>query len=293
MKGTWFDGFSVSGVVLLAVVAERSSATAQFTILASTWRRWWPLALAALVIASIVYEIYRRQLEPLLELERVRTRIASDLHDDIGSGLTKISLESEVARSKITDPILRESLQRIANTSRELVDSMSDIVCAIDPKRSDPGDLAIRMRHFANQMLSAAGLEVDFQAPLEWSDASLRPELRRDVFLILKESINNTVRHSQCRQVEIRVELRDSSMLMRIRDDGVGFDPEEAAAAEGHGLSSMRARAAQYGGRLEVTSQPGEGATVVLHIPLKDKALGARNILACFSHLPMLHLHSR
>jgi len=253
-------------------------AAVSFRVLAPVWRRWWFLTLAALAIASIMYEIYRRRLERLLELERVRTRIASDLHDDIGSGLTKISLESEVARRCASDPLVTESLEHIGDASRELVDSMSDIVWALNPKRGQFTDLATRMRYFANQTLAAAGLEVDFHAPPGWTDASLPPELRRDAFLIFKEAVNNTVRHSQSRRVEITVELRDSEMLMRVSDDGLGFHLEQAVGGEGHGLTSMRARAARLGGRLEIDSQAGKGTTVTLSVPLKARGSGLRKI---------------
>src|SRR5205823_12522505 len=131
--------------------ASAAPAVLAFTIRPPVWRRAWFLSLAATLMIVSGYSLYRYRVARLIELERVRTRIAGDLHDDIGSGLSQVAILSEVVRQQShDDPATSEPLARIASTSRELVDSMSDIVWAIDPRRDTPGDLAHRMRRFAS-----------------------------------------------------------------------------------------------------------------------------------------------
>jgi signal transduction histidine kinase len=128
--------------------------------------------------------------ERLLELERVRKRIATDLHDDIGSSLTRISLLSEVAQRREGDGQRSGpgSLSTIAGLSRELVDSMSDIVWAINPERDSLGDLTQRMRHFASDVFTARGIEFRFRFPDAAPDVTFGANLRRELFLIFKEA---------------------------------------------------------------------------------------------------------
>jgi len=239
-------------------------------LLPALWRRWWFLTAAGLLASYIVFQSYRYRVRHLLELERVRTRIATDLHDDIGSSLTQIAIMSEVARKQGGEHSAADPLGHIADLSRELVDSMSDIVWAINPKRDQLGDLAQRMRRFVSDVLEAADIEVVFRAPQHWKDMSLSADVRREVFLIFKESVNNIARHAECHQVEVVVDLRGNQLLVELRDDGRGFQTEQDDG-HGHGLASMRERARRLGGALEVRSEPGHGTTVTLTVPLGRK----------------------
>src|SRR5262249_21777596 len=202
------------------------------------------------------------------ELERVRRRIATDLHDDIGSSLTQISLLSEVMRTRVDskDSRLAEPLSMIASTSRELVDSMSDIVWAINPQKDQLSDLTLRMRRFASDVFTARNIDFRLREPDEDQDIRLGANIRREIFLIFKESINNMVRHSGCTEADLEFKVAGERLMMRICDNGNGFDL--SLAAEGHGLASMRERAMGIGGKLEITSNGGVGTTVSLTLPL-------------------------
>lgn len=236
-------------------------------LLPPLWRRWWFLTIIGLIFFAVVLQAYRYRVRHLLELERVRTRIATDLHDDIGSSLTQIAIMSEVVRKQSEDSTAAGPLEHIADLSRELVDSMSDIVWAINPKRDQLGDLTQRMRRFAGVVLEAADVELDFRASPEWADTALTADLRREVFLIFKESVNNIVRHAKCRHVKVAVDLSRGQLRVGLHDDGRGFHKEENEG-QGHGLSSMRARAGRLGGTLEIASVPDQGTTVTLSVPL-------------------------
>jgi two-component sensor histidine kinase/streptogramin lyase len=244
-------------------------AVLQFRILPPIWQRWWFIGLMALVMGSLIYVFYRYRLAQALELERVRTRIATDLHDDIGSNLTRIALLSEVAhqQAKQRDPDLEQRLTSIANISRESVESMGDIVWAINPQRDRLRDLIQRMRRFAEDTLQARQIEFRFRTPDTEQDIEVNANLRREIFLIFKESINNIVRHSACTEADIEFHMEDNRLTLRLSDNGKGLDA--VAESDGHGLINMRARAERLGGTLEFASNNGQGTTVTLRVPLK------------------------
>jgi len=206
--------------------------------------------------------------ERFAELERVRQRIATDLHDDIGSSLTRISLLSEVVQRQVDGidaPVVRP-LSSIARLSRELVDSMSDIVWAINPKKDHLSDLSQRMRHFASDVFSARGVEFRFRAPDAEQDVKVGANFRRELFLLFKEAVNNIVRHSGCSHSDIEFRAEADGLFLRLSDNGRGFDV--SAQSNGHGLASMRERTDGLGGKFEIVSRQGEGTTLAFEIPL-------------------------
>lgn len=251
-------------------VASATPAELTFSVLPPIWQRWWFIALCALTSGLAVYALYRYRLGRLLELERVRTRIASDLHDDIGAGLSRIAVLSEVARHEAgggTASPVTERLSVIARASRELVDSMSDIVWVINPTRDQLSDLTQRMRRFASDVFSARDIAFTFRAPADEQHLKVGADVRRQVFLIFKEAVNNIVRHSGCARAEIELRVEGGTFVLTVRDDGRGFDP--TSAAEGNGLMNMRARALAMGGQLDVDSGAGRGTTITLRASLK------------------------
>jgi ligand-binding sensor domain-containing protein/two-component sensor histidine kinase len=241
-----------------------------FTIQPPVWRRWWFMSMAAIVAGLAIYGGYRARVARLLELERVRTRIATDLHDDIGANLSLIAMVSEVARGHLhrEDARMREWFSTISTTSRDTVDAMSDIVWAVNPKRDHVSDLTHRMRRFAEDMFAARDIELRFHAPEPGRNPKVGADLRREVFLIFKESINNIVRHSRCNKAEIELETDHRWLVLQVRDDGRGFDV--TGTPEGNGLASMRQRATRLRGSLELSSN-GKGASVTLRVPLSRR----------------------
>ena len=210
----------------------------------------------------------------------MRTRIATDLHDDIGSSLTQIVILSEVARQHIpgsASPIA-EPLTRITGVSNELVEAMSDIVWAINPKKDHLADLVQRMRRFASDVFASGHIRLNLQAPATSADVQLGANVRREVFLIFKESVNNIARHSACSEVQVEFDLEDDHLILKLADNGRGFDPAELQSQNetpksdwskgGNGLSSMRRRARELGGEFDIRSEPGKGTNTTLKVPL-------------------------
>lgn len=259
-----------------AGVFSEVPASVSFKILSPIWQRWWFAAIVAGLVGLIAFWLYRYRVARLLDLERVRTRIATDLHDDIGSSLSQIAIMSEVVRQKVgaDNNAVIHPLSVIAGTSRELVDSMADIVWAINPKRDHLIDLTERMRQFAGDVLAARNIEFAFAAPELEGDIRIETDVRREVFLIFKEAINNAVRHSECTSVEISFGVSDNQLLLKVKDNGGSFDTGRATG--GHGLESMKRRAETVGGTLEILAEAGRGTTVKLHAPLRGRRLRGR-----------------
>lgn len=249
-------------------VASSIPATISFRVLSPIWQRPWFLALAALAAGLVVYALYRYRVAQLLKVERVRTRIATDLHDDIGANLTKIAILSEVAKRQRGngDEETDSPLSAIARISRESAASMSDIVWAINPRRDRLLDLVRRMRQHAEELFALRDIDLSFDVADAEQHLGVGIDVRRDLLLIFKEAVNNVARHSGCTRVEIRLNVEGPWLNLLIRDDGAGFDP--SVESNGEGLSSMRLRAEKLGGSLNVESRPGHGATVKGRIPL-------------------------
>jgi signal transduction histidine kinase/ligand-binding sensor domain-containing protein len=243
----------------------------EFRIIPPFWQRLWFILFATLLIASAVYRLYQYRVRRLLQLERVRTRIATDLHDEIGSNLSLIAMIGDLAKRQMPheDSQVARWLSLIANTSRESVDSMSDIVWVVNPNKDRLIDLTVRMRRVADEMLTARDIAFNFDAPGETEDLKLGANTRREVFMIFKESINNLARHSQCTRAEIEFKLENNRLLLKVSDNGKGFDP--ASERAGNGLVSMRRRATDLDGELEIESGSSSGTTVTLRVPLKGK----------------------
>jgi len=253
-------------------VISATPAAVTFRILPPIWQRWWFIALGMLAVSLIAYRVHRYRLGQALQLERVRTRIATDLHDDIGSSLSQVSVLSEVIQRRIKhDAAVAEPLTTIANVSRNLVDSMNDIVWAINPRRDHLSDLGQRMRRFASDVFTARDIDFEFRAPQSQQDIPLGADMRRDVFMIFKEGINNIVRHSQCTRAAIEFAIADRRLRLTIADNGAGFNP--AAASEGNGMFTMRQRAKQIGGTLDVQSS-STGTTLMLEVPVNRRHWG-------------------
>jgi signal transduction histidine kinase len=240
-------------------------ASITFTVLPPFWQRGWFMFLVICIVGLLVYALYRYRIARVLELSNVRTRIASDLHDDIGANLTKISILSEVARQQLgsgngeTDT----PLASIARISRESVTAMSDIVWAINPQRDSTRDLIRRMRLHAEETCLPNHIDLVFEAP-EKPPLKLGIETRRNVYLVFKEAINNAARHSDCSRIRVALSFDRAGLSLEIGDNGSGFDA--TTETDGNGLLSMRRRAASLGGELEIDSRVGGGTMVRLRL---------------------------
>lgn len=245
-------------------VWNEEGASIRVTIQPAFWQTAWFRLLVLAAIAGLLAAAYRYRVAHLLKMERMRLRIAGDLHDDIGSKLSSIALMSEMVRDQAPlPPDQRAELSRIGVAARQIVDTLRDIVWFIDPEHDRPGDFVEKMQRTAATMFN--GTTYTFActdgALLDGTDM----ERRRNVFLIYKEALHNVVTHAQAETVAITVSNGEGTFPLTVQDDGVGFDPETVAG--GHGLKNMQRRADELGARLEIRSHPGEGTTISLVLP--------------------------
>ena len=253
-------------------IASPEPALVTFRILPPFWLRWWFITLILLIVAAAAYRFYRYRVARLLEVADMRTRIATDLHDDIGANLTRISILSEVAKQQFGNG--REDatspLSSIAEIARESVASMSDIVWAINPERDSLRDLTRKMRQHADEVFTVRDIDLEFNAPQSDRELKLGINLRRDLLLIFKEAVNNAARHSNCSRVVIDFLPCDRHLSLRVADNGRGFDMMSERA--GQGLVSMRRRAEKLNGSFVVHTSPGNGTVVSFKVPLSRTA---------------------
>jgi signal transduction histidine kinase len=243
-------------------------ASVQFEVQPPFYSRWWFESIIGALVILVAYFFHAARLRHLLELQQVRLRIAHDLHDDIGASLSQVAVLSEVALTKLDSRhAAAEPLARIAETSREMVDSISDIVWAINPKRDSLTDLLNRIRRFANDVLTARDVQVRFRLP---SDLRMRlmADVRRQIYLIFKEGIHNIARHATCTEAEVEISIDSSQLTMKLSDNGGSFSDD--IPLNGHGLESMRQRAATLGGTVQL-HRSSLGTSLLLQLPL-DKA---------------------
>lgn len=237
------------------------------------WQRWWFFALAAVLISLVVYGWSRHRLAQALRLEAMRNRIAGDLHDEVGSSLSSITIGAKLAAqlSAGEDPRVRELLARIGETSSESLRSISDIVWAIDPRNDHGEALVTRMRRIANELLESKGIEVSFSVSGGVEGLKLPMDVRKELVLLYKEAVHNASKYSSAKLVQVSLHRRPhgdagGSLALSVKDDGLGFDP--ALHPDGHGLGGMQQRARQLGASLILRSAPGLGTLVGVEVGL-------------------------
>jgi signal transduction histidine kinase len=213
----------------------------------------------------------RQRAERRREVEQERTRVAQDLHDELGATLTEVSMLGSLARTPSLAPETKERyLEQLTRVSRALVATLDEIVWAVNPKYDSVGALVSYYSLFAQRFLNLAGMACRLQVSESFPDAPLDSRLRHGIFLAFKEALNNAVRHSGASEVRITMDGADRRLRIMVSDNGKGF--ETIAAAPGSdGVASMKQRMHKLGGHCQIASQPGTGTTVELSLPIGDQ----------------------
>ena len=259
--------FRVQGRNSAGVWDERG-AVMQLIITPPWWGTWWFRIAALVMFFGALYAFYRYRLAQAVKVVRVRERIARDLHDEIGSTLSSVSLFSSVAQKKAADkaPEASELLGRITDSTTQVLEAMNDIVWAVNADNDDLASVIKRMHAFAVSVTEARGCKLHLHADEELKVRRLEMTQRKNLYLIFKEAVNNAMKYADCANLRIEL-LRDrSSVVLRVVDDGRGFDPNaiNGAVGGGNGLGNMHKRAAEIPGDLIITSAPGQGTAVEL-----------------------------
>ncbi len=237
-------------------------------IIPAWWQTWWFYLLAAVAAASLFYAVYRYRINQLLKMQQVRNGIARDLHDEIGSSLSTISIYSKVAQHQLDGAAgnATSMLTKISETANKVQDAMSDIVWSINTNNDGLENLINRMREHAIQLSEAKNYTLHFALDETLHPVRLNMEKRKDFYLIYKEALNNIVKYAQAENIWVNVTTNESKIFLRVKDDGKGFDINEKSRS-GNGLQNMKSRAAALKGTIQIVSEKGNGTSVYLSLP--------------------------
>ena len=252
------------------------------TVQPQFWQTWWfrtaaSLCLVGIVVAVVRYlstQKLRRRLQSLEQqevLERERSRIARDLHDQLGANLTQVALLGEMAEADKNSPAEIEShAKQISQTARETTRSLDEIVWAVNPSNDTLEGLVNYVCKYAQEYLALAGLRYRAEVPAQLPAITIPPEVRHNVFLAFKEAVNNVVKHAQASEVRVRLQLQPGHLALNIEDNGRGLGGLDPAAAQTrNGLRNMKKRMEDIGGEFSITGGEKGGTVVRLVVPIK------------------------
>jgi len=226
------------------------------------WQTWWFVTLVIVIIVFFIYYFGTIRVKSQLEIEKLKLKIASDLHDNIGAGLTEISILSEVAERNegYSSSTVKKDLQKISETARQLVDSMSDIVWVVNPQRDSLHDLIVKLKDSYNEFFSSIGISFQVNNVEKSDDIKLPMDYKQNLLLMFKEAINNAIKHSGCKKLKLEALYKNDIIEIVLKDDGAGFNLNEAKF--GNGIKNMENRAKKIKGKLNWKSEAGAGTTV-------------------------------
>ncbi len=249
-----------------AGVWDEQGASIELVITPPWWGTWWFRGGLFAVFGGLIYGVYRYRLAEALRLANVRDRIARDLHDEIGSTLSSVALFSEVARRDGDEQKRNAMLERIGESTSRMVESMNDIVWAVNSRNDDLLHVTQRMREFASRVAEARGFDTVFDFPDLEGRNPLSMVQRKNLFLIFKEAVSNAAKYSECKRLRVSMHLVGGRVELQVHDDGVGLHSGGTLGQRGggNGLGNMQVRAKEINGDVSVVSAPGEGTTVKL-----------------------------
>jgi signal transduction histidine kinase len=264
-------------------------------VLPHFWETWWfdvamTMLLAGVVISAVRHAVtrnLRKKLEQMKQqraIERERERIAKDIHDDLGAGLTQIMLQSALARREPQEQT-QTHLAQISGTALELVSAMDEIVWAINPENDTLDGLVTYAGKYVEEYVTQTGLRCRLDLPAQVPAMTISAEVRHNLFLAVKEALNNAVKHAQAAEISFLLKTRPSGFSFVIKDDGRGLVPDvtrvpsadSGRVSSGHGLRNLVQRLEKIGGTCTIKSEPGKGTEVELTVRLQNDGRSLEN----------------
>ena len=245
------------------------------------WQTWWFTTFTAgLLLVGVggtvrvmekrKYQLQLQRAEQERTLERERTRIAQDLHDDLGSSLTRLSLLSGLVKADKDNPEQVEvHANKLSHAADQTVRALEEIVWAVRPGSDTLQSLIDYMAHFANELFDSNSTRCRMDLPSQLPALPLPPEMRHNIFLIVKEALTNALKHSGASEVRVQARLAVPALQILVADDGKGYDPASLVDGRRNGMGNMRRRAAAMNAKLDLQSAPGKGTTVTLSVVLE------------------------
>lgn len=249
-------------------VTSEEELTLDIQVIPPFYRTWWFWTLVGLGAASLLYAFYQIRKGQRTRLEKIRERIATDLHDDMGSTLSSIRIFSDVARNQLngTQPQVTPLLEKISHNAGQLSDNIQDIIWTIKQDHDKLEDLVTRIREFGLKLCDAKDITFKVHISDSFKTSRLDLEQKRNLYLIFKECLNNAIKYSHCSEIQLFITQQRTHLKMVIEDNGKGFNEE--SIAKGNGLSNIRKRAMEINGQATIESAPGKGTRIDILVNL-------------------------
>ncbi|MGE5682068.1 MAG: triple tyrosine motif-containing protein, partial [Bacillota bacterium] len=238
-------------------------ASVKIIILPPFWRTWWFILISGLLIVAGIWVIVAVRMRHLLDIERLRLKISADLHDDIGTRLTEISMLSDIAyhmHDKGDSTEIKETVKKVGSIARSLIDNMSDIIWLINPKKDTLYELFLKLRDSYEEIFSYSQILLHINNMKFLEQVKLPIEYRKHLYLIFKEALNNSLKYSKCTEISINAQINGRILDITLYDNGIGFDVNKETC--GNGLVNMKNRAEAIKGNLRIQSKKGEGTMI-------------------------------
>ncbi|HSH92925.1 MAG TPA: triple tyrosine motif-containing protein, partial [Roseimicrobium sp.] len=254
-------------------------ASMAFTVLPPFWKTWWFASISGCVLVLLVWGFLRylsirklrRQVIALQHqhaLEKERARIAQDMHDDLGASITQIGLLCELMKRQVdTKQDVAPLADRMIGTSRDVVNTLDEIVWAVNPKNDRLNQLGDYITQYGEDYFDASPIRCRMDVPTNLPATPLSAEMRHNLFMVVKEAFNNIVKHSKATEVWLRLSIEGSVLVLVIEDNGKGFSLDKTSHRR-NGLQNMKKRIEESGGSFGLTTEPGKGTRIVLRVNL-------------------------
>lgn len=236
-----------------------------FSVLPPWYRAWWAYVLYLILVTVVFYSVYKVRVNQLLKVERMRTKIASDLHDEVSATLTGISYFAEAVRRDKNKAKKEHFISLITESAGDAKEKITDIVWSINPDNDDWGMFLSKCRRYASDLLESKGIKYELKI-VEKIPGKLPMEIRQHLWMIYKEMLTNAVRHSNASRLDVIMDVDGRYLKLIVQDDGEGFDSQDQSA--GNGVSNIKRRAEVINATLEIDSESGFGTRWRLVLPL-------------------------
>lgn len=233
------------------------------------WKTWWFRSFTVIVLMLLLYAMHRYRLNKLLEIERTRIRIARDLHDEVSASITGIVYFADAIKTEMQEEqksAAKKLINMISESAAQIQDSMSDIIWSINPDNDDWSVVLPKFRRFASDLCESKNIDYKIEIPDNFSDKSLRMDQRHDLWLIFKEIVTNSVKHSNCTKLEIKLFNDCNFLYLNISDNGSGFDSSNPS--QNNGVKNIRSRTKSLNGSAELYTAIGNGTNWNIKLPL-------------------------
>ena len=229
------------------------------------YKTWWFILLSILLTGALIYGIFQYQLDQRLQVQRIRMKLSSDLHDEMSGLLSGIAMQSDILQMMTSDKESKSRLKIIGEVSRKAMSKMSDVIWSIDSRKDRIQDLIQRMHEHADEILLPLDIQYDFEVFKIDENQKMPVTIRQNLYFIYKEAINNIAKHSQANRVHIQFGNHGNDFEMAIHDDGVGNGTDIVYDSRGQGLSNLKMRAKRINAQLDIIGRNGVTIKLNMH----------------------------